>query len=188
MSSVRLFILDAFERHGEMHGHHLRLQAEEERVALWTDITVGALYGAIKRLAADGLITEVRVEREGNFPERQIYAITDAGRRALGTMRHQGLVDLALKPDPFDLAFTRLDPERLDELPRTIGVRLSSLERLLSDTVEMNSFARPWLTAAETFALSHREHRLRAEIDWHRQLIEQLPDIIADEKNRLAGT
>jgi DNA-binding PadR family transcriptional regulator len=46
-----------------MHGHQLRLLAEEEHVALWTDITVGSLYGAIKRLAAEELIEEVRVER-----------------------------------------------------------------------------------------------------------------------------
>ena len=41
-----------------MHGHQLRLLAEEEHVALWTDITVGSLYGAIKRLAAEELIEE----------------------------------------------------------------------------------------------------------------------------------
>jgi hypothetical protein len=42
-----------------MHGHQLRLLAEEEHVALWTDITVGSLYGAIKRLAAEELNEEV---------------------------------------------------------------------------------------------------------------------------------
>lgn len=29
-----------------MHGHQLRLLAEEEHIDLWTDITVGGLYGA----------------------------------------------------------------------------------------------------------------------------------------------
>jgi DNA-binding PadR family transcriptional regulator len=39
-------------------------------VALWTDITVGSLYGAINRLAAEELIEEVRVERAGAYPQR----------------------------------------------------------------------------------------------------------------------
>ena len=51
-----------------MHGHRLRLQAEHNRVNLWTDITVGAVYGAMKRLAAEGLLRESGREQEGNRP------------------------------------------------------------------------------------------------------------------------
>ena len=58
MSSIRLFILSSFAEHGPMHGHLLRLVAERMRVPLWTDISVGAVYGAMKRLAAEGLLRE----------------------------------------------------------------------------------------------------------------------------------
>ena len=47
MSSIRLFILSSFAELGPMHGHRLRLVAERNHVTLWTDITVGAVYGAI---------------------------------------------------------------------------------------------------------------------------------------------
>lgn len=56
MSSIRLFILSSFAELGPMHGHRLRLTAEHNRVHLWTDITVGAVYGAMKRLALEGLL------------------------------------------------------------------------------------------------------------------------------------
>ena len=82
MSSVRLYILGALAVEGPMHGHQLRLLAEKEHVHYWTDISVGSLYGVIKRLAAEGLITELRVEREGNYPERQVYDVSPAGRVA----------------------------------------------------------------------------------------------------------
>ena len=62
-----------------MHGHQLRQLAELEHLDMWTDISVGALYGAIKRLAAEDLIEEARVEREGAYPERQVWRITEAG-------------------------------------------------------------------------------------------------------------
>ena len=91
VSSIRIFLLAALEERGPMHGHQLRLLAEEEHVALWTDITVGSLYGAIKRLAAEELIEEVRVERSGAYPQRQVWAITDAGREALGGLRLRAL-------------------------------------------------------------------------------------------------
>src|SRR3954466_5367578 len=79
VSSIRLFILGSLAERGEMHGHALRLLAEEEHIDSWTDFGPGSIYGAIKRLTTDGLIEERRTEREGNYPERQVYGITDAG-------------------------------------------------------------------------------------------------------------
>src|SRR3954467_3626158 len=131
MSAIRLFILDAFARHGEMHGHQLRLLAEQEHVHLWTDISVGALYGALKRLAGEGLLDEVRVEREGSYPERQVYAITDPGRKSLAALQRRPLAEVVFRPDPFDLALCRTDPNRLDALPGAIEERLRALRALL---------------------------------------------------------
>ncbi len=76
MSSIRLFILGSLEQHGPMHGHQLRLLDEEEHIDSFTDISVGSLYGAIKRLSAEGLIEELRTEREGGYPPRQVWDIT----------------------------------------------------------------------------------------------------------------
>ena len=68
MSSNRLFILGAHADSGEQHGHQLRQLAELEHVDRWTEFTPGGLYGAIKRLAADGLIEELRTEQQGSYP------------------------------------------------------------------------------------------------------------------------
>lgn len=184
MSSIRLFILDSFARHGEMHGHQLRLQAEEEHVQLWTDITVGSLYGAIKRLASDGLISVVRSEREGNFPERHVYDITDAGRVTLARVRHDGLTRLTVRPDPFDLALSRLDPERIDDLQSVLAARLDDLRGVLTWTREHNAHAEPYLGVSEKIALSHREHTLASEIAWTETVLAQVPAIVRDESTK----
>ena len=118
MSSIRLFILSSFAEHGPMHGHLLRLVAERMRVPLWTDISVGAVYGAMKRLAAEGLLREAGREQEGNRPTRQLYEITEEGRRALAALRREGLREVWFKFDPFDLALTRMDRDALETLPR----------------------------------------------------------------------
>ncbi|WP_315901323.1 PadR family transcriptional regulator [Rhodococcus sp. BP22] len=185
MSSIRLFILGSFAQRGEMHGHQLRLLAEEEHVQMWTDISVGGLYGALKRLHAEGLIADVRTEQDGNFPARQVYAITDRGREQLQALQSEGLSNFVLRPDPFDLALTRLDPDRLDHLPEVIAERVRLLNELLRTTVDENEQAHPYLTLAETYALEHREHRLRAEIEWHEGFVAALPGILADERHRI---
>ncbi|GAB3606979.1 PadR family transcriptional regulator [Conyzicola nivalis] len=184
MSSVRLYILGALAVEGPMHGHQLRLLAEKEHVHYWTDISVGSLYGVIKRLAAEGLITELRVEREGNYPERQVYEISAAGREALAVLRLDGLSTVVFRPDPFDLAMSRLDPESIDTVEATLRGRVETLGAMLAESEAQRARADQYLTANERFVLSHKSVRLRAEIDWHNALISELPRIIADESAR----
>lgn len=184
MSSIRLFILGTLAERGAMHGHQLRLLAEEEHVHLWTDITVGAVYGAIKRLATEQLIESVRVEREGSYPERHVYAITDAGRDTLRILRSKGLNEIVMRPDPFDLAMTRLDHDKLDDLPANIAARLVQLTAMHADAQAQRARADPYVTVSERFVLSHRAARLAAEISWHEELVAILPTIIADESAR----
>ena len=100
MSSIRLYILGALADEGDMHGHQLRQLAEKEHVDEWTDISVGALYGALKRMHAEGLIDEVRTEREGAYPERQVWTITESGQIALGKLRYDGLTQIVARADP----------------------------------------------------------------------------------------
>ncbi len=184
MSSIRLFILTSYAEHGEMHGHQVRLQAEHEHLPLWTDISVGSVYGAIKRLAAEGLLQVVRTERAGNLPERQIYAITQTGRTALSALRREGLSSIWLKPDPFDLALTRLDQDELGNLPGIIASRIQELKHLLQEKISLNKQADEFLTLSEKHALTHTEHRLKSEIAWHEDLYAAIPQIVADETQR----
>jgi DNA-binding PadR family transcriptional regulator len=184
VSSIRIFILGALEQRGPMHGHQLRLLAEEEHVAMWTDITVGSLYGAIKRLAAEELIEEIRVERPGAYPQRQVWAITEAGREAVGGLRLRALREIVIKPDPFDVAMTRLDPEHLDDLPAIISGRIASLSAMLTQWEAHSTAIDRYLTVSERKILTHRADRLRAEIAWHEELSAELPEIISDERAR----
>jgi DNA-binding PadR family transcriptional regulator len=184
VSSIRLFILGALADGGETHGHQLRQLAEQERVHLWTDISVGGLYGALKRLGAEGLIEEVRTEQVGGYPERQIWAITAAGRIALARLRDQGLREVVLRADPFDLALARLDRDRLDEVPGVLAARLAELRAMLADAELHARSAAPYITPLETRVISHKSARLEAEIAWHEALLAAMPDLLADEASR----
>jgi len=184
MSSVRLFILSALADAGDMHGHQLRQLAEKEHVDNWTDISVGSLYGAIKRLAAEGLIRELRVEQLGNYPARQVWGITPDGRIALARLREEGLRKVVFRHDPFDLALARLDRDQLDEVPALLELRLAELRSMLDDAQRHERRAAPYLTPLEAVVIGHRSARLEAEIAWHEQLLSALPALLADEESR----
>jgi DNA-binding PadR family transcriptional regulator len=183
MSSIRLFILSSFADIGPMHGHRLRTEAERNLVHLWTDISVGAVYGAMKRLAAEGLLREAGSEREGNRPTRQLYEITDEGRVALTELRRAGLSEIWFKFDPFDLALTRTDPNTLDTLPSVLAERLSRAQALLAQTKQTLEGAWDYIGLAKQWALRHNLYRFEAEVAYLSDLLAAAPDIVSDERN-----
>lgn len=164
-----------------MHGHRLRLEAEHNHVHLWTDISVGAVYGAMKRLAAEGLLCESGREREGNRPTRQLYEITEKGQMALAECRRTGLSEVWFKYDPFDLALTRLEPEALGNLPSVLAERLKTVQALLAEAKRVNEGAREYVGLANQWALRHTEYRLEAEAAYLADLLPAANEIVSDE-------
>ncbi len=180
MSAVRLFVLSALAEHGPMHGHQIRNQAQSDRAETWTEVKVGALYGALKRLAGEGLIAEVRSERVGNLPERTVYEITPRGHEALAAVHDEALRTIVFRPDPFDLALVHAGAMDEQELAHVIADRRDALavrESALRHQVEA---ADQWLTEAERMAMAHGLTRLAAEVAWHDELLDRLPKIVAD--------
>jgi DNA-binding PadR family transcriptional regulator len=177
-------VLGSLAERGPMHGHGIRLLAEEEHIDEWADFGAGAIYGVLKRLTAEGLIEELRTEREGNYPERQVYDITSAGSAALDQIRAQALEEIVLRPDPVDLALARLDDANLANLKETLQTRLNELRSLLTKSETQVTSIAMYLTVMEQHIMRHKALRLRGEIEWHEQLLAALPEIISDEKSR----
>ncbi|HBS21692.1 MULTISPECIES: PadR family transcriptional regulator [Thalassospira] len=183
MSSIRLFILSSFVEFGPMHGHKLRLEADRKRVPLWTDIPVGAVYGAMKRMASEGLLREAGQEKEGNRPTRKLYEITDIGRKVLDELRDQALVDIWFRYDPFDLALTKAKPIDSVAFTELLADRLERMQALLTERSTMIEGALPYVGVAEEWALRHSEHRLAAEVAYLTDLLAAVPAIVEDELN-----
>lgn len=179
MSSIRLYVLGALADEGPMHGHQLRQLAEKEHIDQWTDISVGALYGTIKRLAAEGLIAEVRTEQVGGYPERVIYEITEQGRVALGALRIAALQTIVIKADPFDLAIARPDARATEALPGLIAARIVRLRAQVEESRAHSQRIAEYLSELEQMVMRHRDDRLVAEIAWHEELLERLPGLLA---------
>jgi len=184
VSAIRLYVLSTLSERGAMHGHGIRLVAEEGHIDEWTDFTVGAVYGVLKRMASDGLIEVVRNEREGNYPERSVYDITEAGSTALADLRQEALERLDIRPDSFDLGLSSLDPDRLDDLEATLVARIETLRAWVDVKVAHTAGIAQYLWLSEQWSMGHGIAKARAEIAWHEELLAALPEIIDDERAR----
>lgn len=167
-----------------MHGYELKGILERERMDQWTDISISAIYGALRRVASDGLLSAEQLEQEGHRPARQVFAITADGREALAELRRTEMATVVVNSDPFDLALTLSNPAQLDELPTTIRTRLARLRQLLSERQTFSDRAAPHISLVKAYALRHRELLLQAEIAWHEQLLDAADDIRLDEQSR----
>jgi len=151
-----------------------------DRAELWSDVRPGSLYGALHRLAAEGLIEPLRTEQSGNLPARTVYAITDEGRRELKALRAEALCEVGLRPDPVDLAIAMSGDLDEDTLRGYVEDRIKALSAQASQFTRQRDRAWPDQTVADDLVVEHARLRLEAELSWHRLLLDQLPKLTAE--------
>ena len=187
MSAIRLFILGTLVASGPLHGHQIRQHAQTDRTELWADVPPGSLYGALKRLAAEGLIREVRTERQGNRPERTVYEITIEGRRSLSALHDEALGRIVARNDPFDLALALSRGLAEEDLEQVAANRLAALRAQESSFRHRAERADPYVNEAERMIMLHLIERVVAEIRWHEELLARIPKIAADFAAGIGG-
>jgi DNA-binding PadR family transcriptional regulator len=186
MNSTRLFILGALARGGPMYGHQIRREAQLDRTELWTDIKQGSLYGALHRMAAEGVIEVVRTEQEGNLPARTVYAITDTGQEERIALRDRVLRDPHLRPDPVDLALTGVEDMPEEELRTVLENRRATVAAELARWRHLRDTAEPHLSGIESMGFRHTLMRIETELAWHDEFLDALPALYADRAPRQA--
>jgi DNA-binding PadR family transcriptional regulator len=156
-----------------MYGHQIRRNARMGRADLWSDVRPGSLYGALHRLAAEGLIEPVRTEQSGNLPARTVYAITVEGQRELRTLRAEALTKVGLRPDPVDLALVMSGDLDGDLLRGYIEDRIRALRSQAAAYAHHGERVWPDQTVADDLVAEHARLRIEAELSWHQLLLDQ---------------
>jgi DNA-binding PadR family transcriptional regulator len=187
VNPTRLFILGALSRHGPMYGHQLRRDARIDRTEMWSEVQPGSLYGALHRLAAEGLIEPLRTEQPGQLPARTVYGITAAGRLELRVLRAEALQQIRLQPDPVDLALAMSDDLSEETLRGYLEDRVRALSVQASQLEHQRERAWPDQTVADDLVVEHARLRVEAELTWHRLVLDRLGKLTAGSDQRQVG-
>ena len=187
MNPTRLFVLGALAKHGPMYGHELRRDARVDRTEMWSEVRPGSLYGALHRLAAEGLIEPLRTEQDGQLPARTVYGITAEGRRELRALRAEALLQVRLQPDPVDLALAMSADLTEETLRGYVEDRIRVLTAHALQLDHQRERAWPDQTIADGLAVEHARLRIQAELRWHQLVLDQIGKLAADSEHRRAG-
>lgn len=171
---VRLFILGALAAGGPMHGYQIRQEAVRDQAEWWSDVKPGSLYSALHLMARDGLVEVARTETPAASPLRTIYRITRRGRQELAVQRDEALRRVVFTPDPLDLALRYVTDLSTDQLVDVIRTRHAVLVQRLALHEDAYADSEPHLVGLEPITFRHVLQRLRAELEWHEQLLAEL--------------
>jgi DNA-binding PadR family transcriptional regulator len=174
VNPTRLFVLGALAKHGPMYGHQLRRDARLDRTEMWSEVRPGSLYGALHRMAAEGLIEPLRTEQHGQLPARTVYGITAEGLRELRALRAEALQEVRLQPDPVDLALAMSADLDEDTLRGYLEDRIRALSAQARVFEHQRERSWPDQTVADDLVVEHARLRIEAEIGWHQLVLDQI--------------
>lgn len=178
----RRLLLLGLLRQKDMHGYGLN-ELIDRMLSVCSDLKRSTAYFLLDKLAKEGYVTESTV-REGNYPERKVYAITPAGDEYFLRLLRENLAgfDRSRYPGDMGLSFLHELPpeERRDLLQRR-------RERIAAETAALDGI--PPHGGTLDLVIDRNLALLRAEIEWLDRSMEraaEVPGLFEIEKAQAA--
>jgi DNA-binding PadR family transcriptional regulator len=134
-----------------------------------------SLYQTIDRLLRGDLIAVRETERDGAFPERTIYEITDAGRDTARLWLREQLAQPAREFPAFPAAISFLPLLAPDDVRRQLETRIAALVRELA-RIEAGRKGAEAMQVPRLFLLEGElmEATLKVELAWVQSVVDDL--------------
>lgn len=160
-----------------MHPYEMAATLRERHKGDSFKINTGSLYDTVEALARHGWIEPVETVRDGNRPERTVYAHTELGHQEFVAWLDE-LVRTPVAEFPKFIAAVSylgaLGPVRaadaLEERARHLAERISGADSTLEQTVGAGA---PRLFMIE---VDYQRHAWQAELEWTRRTVAEIRD------------
>ncbi len=133
-----------------------------------------SLYQTIERLQRLGLVEVAETVRQDGYPDRVVYAITDAGRRVARDWLREMLSDTGAQYPEFIAALSLLFGLPVEEARDQLALRSQRLAEQLDEAERSVREAPPGLPRLFMLEEEYRMAILRAELEWLRGVIDDL--------------
>lgn len=163
------------------HGYEIKQTFEEGTLGEYLKVSGGGLYYNLHKLVKEGYVTEQNIEREGNYPERQVYQITEEGRKFLVQLIGDTFGDVNGRKvfDPLDAALifsTQLPKEavmiRFKRQAAWKRGKLAQMKVLYESFMDVadQGLSEPYML----LLLDHTVTRLQNDLNWLESALEKI--------------
>jgi DNA-binding PadR family transcriptional regulator len=133
-----------------------------------------SLYQTIERLQRLGLVAVAETVRQEGYPERVVYAITEAGRETARDWLREMLSDPGGQYPEFIAALSLLFGLPVEEARDQLALRAERVGAQLAEAEQSLNEAPPGLPRLFLLEEEYRMAILRADLGWLRGVIEDL--------------
>lgn len=173
---VPFYLLGMLIRLGPQHGYSLK-QSISLEIADFAKIKLPTIYYHLERMASDGYL-QATIDREGNRPEKTVYAVTEEGREYFLNLSQQILLESYQPEFNIDglLYFSDLmDKEKLAagllKRRNQLNRQYSSIKQHYDHTIsEIPANAQKWAVCI----FNHHLRHIEAEIHWIDEVLADL--------------
>lgn len=173
-----LVLLDERPMHPYEMSTTLRERHKEDSIKL----NYGSLYSVVASLQKYGLISVQEIVREGNRPERTIYAITPDGRAKMTGWLAELISTPAREFTGFEAALSLMAALPPDEVTRLLDIRFNSLQAKTRSLEAILGGLGSKFPRIFTIEVEFQNSLLVAEIEFVRKLLHEL------KTDQLSGT
>jgi DNA-binding PadR family transcriptional regulator len=158
-----------------MHAYRMQKLFEAEGKQRIVNVRSRAsLYQTIERLERLGLVEVSATEHQAGYPDRVVYAITDAGRDIARRWLREMLSETGGQYPEFIAALSILFALPVEEAREQLELRAQSIAEELTETEAGLAAAPPGLPRLFLLEEEYRRTMLSAELGWLRAVIEDL--------------
>ncbi|HTX12446.1 MAG TPA: PadR family transcriptional regulator [Solirubrobacteraceae bacterium] len=133
-----------------------------------------SLYQTIERLQRLGLVVVAETMRQEGYPDRTVYAITDAGRDAAQLWLREMLSETGGEYPEFIVALSMLFGLPVEEAAAQLELRAGRIEAQLADSKRAIEAVPPELPRLFVLEEEYRVAMLETELAWLRGVIDDL--------------
>ena len=167
---AELYILGVLHR-GNFHPYEVKRRLNQAMIECFTEVDVGTLYYAVRRLAKRGLLTAVAHQRVARGGMRTVYRITPHGRDRFRELLH---AQFAAEGDLRETLYGPMLFLHLADLNLVGKALRTQIDRQNARLEEIRNLRRRWVAMLPTGSnhlIQHMAEQCRLDIRWLRAVL-----------------
>lgn len=170
----------------ERYGYELKQEIQRRNLTQYVPFTLSGFYNYLRSFQRKGWITLQLVEKNGKYPERNVYKVTEKGRERFRELMKRVGWDLSSFYDSLHVALAFSYLVSLSEFQQILITRKQMVDRRLQ---ELEAFAKSpkaaRLDLVRKAIVEHAIERFKADSTWLEQFIEKVSKLTPKEYESL---